>query len=68
VRDSEELLQQPKLMHYLQRGWMHGVAAKVAKEVRVFFENEDFHSRPRQQVPEHYARGSAAYDTAGSSK
>src|SRR6202035_1644321 len=63
VGNPQKVLQQPKLVHYLEGGWMHGVAAKIAKEVPVFFENDDFHSRARQQIPEHHASRSATYNT-----
>jgi hypothetical protein len=63
VRNLQKIVQQSKFVHYLERGWMHGVAAKIAKEVPVFFENYHFHSRPRQQIPEHNAGRSATDDT-----
>lgn len=68
MRQLQKFLEQTKLVQHLQRGWMHGVAAKIAKEVRVLFENNRVHSRSRQQISQQHARRSAAHDTAGSLK
>src|SRR6266446_10489489 len=41
MRDLKELIQQPEFMHQFESGWMDGVAAKVAKKIRVFLKNDD---------------------------
>ena len=50
-------------MHGFKSRGMDRVAAEVAQEVRVLFENQDFDSRPRQEVSEHHPGGAAASDT-----
>ena len=68
VRQLEEVVQQPQLMHDLERGRMHGVAAKIPKEVPVFLKNHDVYASPRDQVSQHHARRAATHNTTGSSK
>ena len=67
VRQLEKIVQQPQLVHYFQRGWMHGVAAKIAEEVGVLFQDDNFHSGTRQQVPQHYTGRPATHNAACSS-
>ncbi|GAB2894495.1 hypothetical protein GCM10027278_13390 [Paralcaligenes ginsengisoli] len=45
---------------------MHGIAAKIAQEVAVFFKDCDGNPRTRQQQPQHHA-GRAASDYAAAS-
>jgi hypothetical protein len=37
VRQFQKLLEQAKLVHQLECGWMNGVAAEIAKEIGMFF-------------------------------
>ena len=39
--DAEELVENMKLVHEIERGWMNRVSAKVAEEILMFFENSD---------------------------
>jgi hypothetical protein len=41
---------------------MNGVAAKIAKEIGVFFQNDHGHACPRDQVASHDARWSTPCD------
>src|SRR5438552_15986348 len=41
---------------------MNSVAAEIAKEIGVFFQNDDGHARSREQVASHDARWSTACD------
>ena len=41
---------------------MNGVAAKIAKEIGMFFQNDHGHARAREQVASHDARWSTAGD------
>jgi len=68
VRQLEKIVQQPKLIHHLQRGRMHSVAPKIAKEVGVLLKDRYVHTRPRQQIPQHDAGRSAADHATGSSE
>ena len=43
---------------------MNGIAAEIAVEIRVFFQNNDVHSRPREQITSHHARRPAADNEA----
>jgi hypothetical protein len=43
---------------------MNGIAAKIAVEIRVFFQNNDVHSGPREQITSHHARRPAADNEA----
>ena len=45
---------------------MNRIAAKVAKEVFVFFEDDDIDARARQQVAKHYAGRTTAGNAASS--
>ena len=68
MRQLEKVFQHAQLVHYLQGGRMHGVASKIAKEVAMLLENDNFYARSRQQVSQHDARRSAADHTAVSSQ
>ena len=43
---------------------MNGVAAEIAVEIGVFFQNNDVHSGARQQKADHHARWPAADNEA----
>ena len=64
VRQLEEFLQQPQLMHDLQGGGMHRVAAEIAQEVLVLLQHRDIHPGAGQQKAAHHARRAAAGDHA----
>src|SRR5262245_41515072 len=67
MRQPQELVEHPQLMHQLQRGRMDGVAAKVAEEVPVLFEHDHLNSGAGQQQPEHHSGGATADNaTSGS--
>jgi hypothetical protein len=43
---------------------MNGVAAKIAKEIGILFENDDVDASAGEQESEHHSRGSAAGNAA----
>jgi hypothetical protein len=43
---------------------MNGIAAEIAIEIRVFFQNNDVHPRPREQITRHHARRPGADNEA----
>jgi hypothetical protein len=60
VRALEEFFEEAEFVHQLQSGRMDGVAAKVAEEIGVFFEDEDFDAGTGEEETEHHAGGSAS--------
>ena len=56
MRQFQEVVDQPEFVHHLQRGGMHGVAAKIAEEVGVLFQHHDVDAGASEQVAEHHAR------------
>jgi hypothetical protein len=49
-------------MHELEGGGVDGVAAEIAQEVFVFFEDDDVDAGAGEEQAEHYASGAAAGD------
>ena len=43
---------------------MNRIAAKIAQEIAVLFQHQDFDAGARQQIPEHHAGRPAAGDAA----
>jgi len=62
VRQFQEFIQQTEFMHQLERRGMDRVAAKIAQEVRVFFQHDDIDAGTREQEAEHHAGRTAADD------
>ena len=60
----KKLLQDPELVHQLERGRVDRVAAKVAQEVRVLLQHQHRHPGPGQEQAQHHAGGPAARDAA----
>jgi hypothetical protein len=56
----KEFLEQSELLHQLERGGMNSIAAKIAIEIRMLFQDGHLHTRARQKEPEHHARRPAA--------
>ncbi len=52
-------------MEELEGGGVNGVAAEVAEEVYVFFEDGDFDAGTGEEEAEHDSGGAAADDAAG---
>ena len=65
VRQLQQVVEQPQLVHHLERRGMDGVAAEVAQEVGVLLQHHDVDAGARQQQPEHHAGRTAAGDAAG---
>src|SRR5262245_3173598 len=67
MRQAQELIEHPQLMHQLQRGRMYGVAAKVAEEVSVFFKDHHLNAGAGEQQPKHHTGWAATDNTTGGS-
>src|ERR1700692_4150822 len=65
MRDAQEIVEKAELVHQLEGGRVNGVAAEIAEEVGVFFEDEDFDASAGEKEAEHYAGGAASCDAAG---
>ena len=59
---EKEFVEQAKLVHYVQYGWMDRIPSKVAQEVGMFFEDDYIHTLPGQKIAENHARRTAAHD------
>src|ERR1700675_4680959 len=64
MRDAQEIVEKAELVHQLEGGRVNGVAAEIAEEVGVFFEDEDFDASAGEKEAEHYAGGAASCDAA----
>jgi hypothetical protein len=64
MREREELVEQTKLVEELERRGMDGVAAEVAEEVFVFFEDSDIDSGAGEEEAEHDSGWASADDAA----
>ena len=64
MRLFQEFIEQPKLVHQLQRGGMNGVAAEIAIEISMRFQDSHIHAGACEQVTGHHTRRPAAYDYA----
>src|SRR5215475_5194101 len=67
MRQPQEFIEHPKLMHQLQCGGMDGVATKIAEEVRVLFEHDHLNACAGEQKSKHHSCRAAADNTTGSS-
>ena len=64
MRQPQKAFDQPEFVHYLQRRGMHGVAAKIAKEVRMLLQHHDIDAGAAEQIAQHHAGRPAADDAA----
>ena len=64
MRPLQKALEPAELVHHFQCRRMHGVAAEIAQEIAVLFEDDDVDAGPREQHAEHHAGRSAARDAA----
>ena len=65
VGNGEEFFEETKFVQEFESGGMDGVAAEVAEEVRVFFEDGDGDALAGEEVAEHDACRASADDAAG---
>jgi hypothetical protein len=65
MRDAQEIIEEAEFVHKFEGGRVNGVAAEIAEEVGVFFEDEDFDAGAGEKEAEHHAGGAAACDAAG---
>ena len=64
MRQLEEFIEQPELVHEFERGRMNGVAAEIAEEIGVLLQHDDIHPGARQEKAEHHSGRSAPGDAA----
>ena len=64
MRKLQEVVEQPQLMHDVERRGVDRVAPEVPEEIGVLLEHEDGDAGARQQQAEHHAGRSAAGDAA----
>jgi hypothetical protein len=65
VRECEEFFKEAELVEEFEGGGVDGVAAEVAKEVFVFFEDGDGDTGSGEEEAEHDAGWASADDAAG---
>ena len=65
VGKGEEGVEDAQLVHEVEGGGVDGVAAEVAKEVFVLFEDGDVVAVSGEEIAEHHAGWASAYDAAG---
>src|SRR5262249_15196880 len=68
MRALQKLLKQAQLMHGFKSRGMDRVAAEVAQEVRMLFENRNIDSGSCKQKAKHHASGTSSRDTASDPK
>jgi hypothetical protein len=64
MRSPQEIVEQPELVHQLERRGMDGIAAEVAQEIRVLLEDDDRDAGAAEQKAEHHAGRPAPGDAA----
>ena len=67
VGQPKKFLEQSELMQEFEGGRMNGVAAEIAVEIGVFFQNNNIHSGARQEIAGHHTRWSTADNEAAGS-
>ena len=65
VGPCEEVLERAEIVQDLERGRVDGVAAEVAEEVAVLFDDDDGDACSGEEHAEHHPGGTAADDAAG---
>ena len=64
MRALQKRLEQPELVHDLERRRMDRIAAKVAQKIAVLLEQDDAHAGARQQHRRHHPGRTTADDAA----
>src|SRR5262249_28148731 len=64
MRQFEEFFEQTKLIHCFHRRGMAGVAAEIAEEISMLFEDERINACAREKKTQHHSGGPAAHDAA----
>ena len=64
MRPLEKIFEQTEFIHDLQRRGMHGVAAKVAEEIRMLLQHHDIDAGAAEEITEHHASRTSADDAA----
>ena len=63
--DAQKVFEKAEFVHQFEGGRVNGVAAEIAEEVGMFFEDEDFDAGAGEKKTEHDAGGAATHDAAG---
>ena len=66
VRQFEEFIEDPELVHQFERRWMNRVATKIAKEIGMLFQDRHLDPGAREQIAGHHSSRSASDDDAAS--
>ena len=64
MRAPQKIIEDAELVHDFERRGVNRVAAEVAQEVGVLFEDQDVDAGPGQQKSKHHPGGPAADDAA----
>jgi hypothetical protein len=64
MRQFKEFMEQAELVHELEGGRVHSVAAKVTQKVRMLFQHHDLDAGTRQKEAEHHSGRTGAGNTA----
>src|SRR4051812_31893150 len=64
MRQPKKFLEQSQLVHQLERGGMNRVAAEIAVEIPMLFQDDNLHARAGQQVTGHHSGRPATDDYA----
>src|ERR1700719_5076897 len=64
VRALQELVEQAQFVHDLERRGVDRIAAEIAQEISMFFENENRDPGSGEQETEHHAGGTPAGNAA----
>ena len=62
MRQFQEAVDQAEFVHHLKRRRMHGIAAKIPKEIGMFFQHQRVDAGPPQQISQHHPGRPAADD------
>jgi hypothetical protein len=65
MRDAQKIVEEAELVNQFESGRVNGVAAKIAKKVGVFFEDEGFDAGAGEEEAENHTGGAAASYAAG---
>src|SRR5579864_2809450 len=64
MRELQKFVQNTQLIHQFKSGRVNRVAAKVAQEIRMLFENVYIHADLCKQVSQHNSGGASSADAA----
>src|SRR5262245_13023572 len=68
MRALEEFVEKAEFIHELERGGMNSVAAKIAEEIAMLFEDDCVDACAGEEEPEHHTGGSSSGNAAAGVK